>query len=412
MSKSRIDPNDARAGHRGEGVPARDSARGGARRAVGLPDAGGLPDAAAVRELSLRHVRVTPRTVWSFVAVTLDDGRTGWGEATWSTAPDTLDAPAAAAARALAGRPLAAAESFAASRGILPMHESAVASAIEQACWDLRGQLAGCSAARLRGEPRRTRVRLYANINRRTVDRSPAGFVRSARIAIDAGFNALKVAPFDGLTPELCRSDQGRQLMDAGLARVAAVREAMGPGVDVFVDCHWRFDRGLAAAALRELAQAGVTWFECPLPEVPEHMDALRALRSEANARGVRTAGLEELTHPEAFRPWLAAGCYDVVMPDVKYAGGIGGVLRVGDLAAAHGTACAPHNPTGPICHAASLAACAMGAGMDLLEHQFDETPAFQALVDDALPHPRDGHCAVPEGPGLGVRLRPDRWPV
>jgi len=370
------------------------------------------PDAAVVREVVLHRVRVTPRTVWSFVALTLDDGRTGWGEATWSAAPDTLDAPAAAAARALAGQTLAAAESFATSRGIVPLPEAAVTSAIEQACWDLRGQLAGCSAARLRGEPQRTRVRLYANINRRTVDRSPAGFAQSARIAIGAGFDALKVAPFDSLAPELCGSEEGRQLLAAGLARVAAVRDAMGTGVEVFVDCHWRFDRSLAAVALRELARLGVTWFECPLAEVPEHMDALRALRSDANARGVRTAGLEELTHPEAFRPWLAAGCYDVVMPDVKYAGGIGGVLRVGELAAAHGTTCAPHNPSGPICHAASLVACAMGADMDLLEHQFDETPAFHALVNDALPRPRDGYCSVPDGPGLGVRLEPRRGPA
>jgi len=193
---------------------------------------------------------------------------------------------------------------------------------------------------------------------------------------------------------------------------VDAVCDAAGTDVEVFVDCHWRFDTPMAEIALRELARLGVTWFECPLEEVPENMKALRALRSTAHGLGVRTAGLEELTHPDAFRPWLAAECYDVVMPDVKYAGGIGGVLRVGELAAALGATCAPHNPSGPICHAASLVACAMGADMDLLEHQFDETPAFHALVGDALPRPRDGRCRVPEGPGLGVRLQPDRWPV
>jgi galactonate dehydratase len=94
----------------------------------------------------------------------------------------------------------------------------------------------------------------------------------------------------------------------------------------------------------------GVTWFECPLPETPEAIGALRKLRAESNALGMRLAGLEELTHPDAFRPWLEAGCYDVVMPDVKYAGGISGVLRVAELAAQYATACAPHNPTGPVC--------------------------------------------------------------
>lgn len=363
---------------------------------------------AVVHGLALRHVRITPRTVWSFVALTLADGRTGWGEATWNAGTNALDAPAAAAAKAWVGQPLEAAADFAGSRGIAPLPEAAVASAIEQASWDLRGQLAGRAAAFLRGEPQRTTVRLYANINRRTVDRSPEGFAQSARVARAAGFDVLKIAPFDGLSPALCGDAQGRALLDAGLARVAAVRAAMGPAVEVYVDCHWRFDEALAGVALGELAALGVTWFECPLPEVAANMHALRALRAAANARGMRTAGLEELTHPDAFLPWIEAGCYDVVMPDVKYAGGIGGVLRVGELAAARGTTCAPHNPSGPICHAASLAACAMGEGMELLEHQFDESPAFQALVDDGLPVPRGGYSGLPEGPGLGVRLQPE----
>jgi len=361
--------------------------------------------------MALHHVRVTPKTVWSFVALTLGDGRVGWGEATWSAAPDALDGPAADAARVLTGATVDAAAALASTTDILPLPRAAIASALEQASWDLRGQAAGRSAATLRGAPLRTAVRLYANINRRTVDRSPAGFAQSARVAVDAGFDTLKIAPFDALTPSLCGEAQGRALLDAGLARVAATCAAAGSGRDVFVDCHWRFDIPLAAVALRELAQLGVTWFECPLEEVPAHRDALRALRGQANALGVRTAGLEELTHPDAFRPWLEAGCYDVVMPDVKYAGGIGGTLRVGELAAAHGTTCAPHNPSGPICHAASLVTCAMGPGMDLLEHQFDETPAFQALVDDRLPCPRDGLCPVPDGAGLGVALHPGRWP-
>lgn len=363
-----------------------------------------------VRDLELIHVRVTPRTVWSFVALSLVDGRTGWGEATWNSSPESLDVPASVAARALTRCSLDAVESFVATRGIVPLPEAAVASAIEQACWDLRGQQVGRGSAWLRGQPERTRVRLYANINRRTVDRSPEGFAQSARVAIDAGFNALKIAPFDRLTPALCGSEEGRRMLDAGLARVAAVRADTLPNVEVFVDCHWRFDPKCAEIALREVARLGVTWFECPLQEIHENMDALRALRKGANALGVRTAGLEELTHPEAFRPWLTAGCYDVVMPDVKYAGGIGGILRVGELAAAYGVACAPHNPSGPVCHAASLVACAMGTGMDLLEHQFDETPAFHQLACNSLPRPRDGHSSLPEGAGLGVRLQLESW--
>jgi galactonate dehydratase len=363
-------------------------------------------NAANIRAISLHHVHVTPKTTWSFLELKLDDGTTGWGEATLMHTPRMLDAPAAAAKQALTGHTLTLLDDYVAARGIAPLPQASIASALEQAAWDARAQQAGCSAAQLRGTPARQRVTLYANMNRRTTDRSPAGFFTSAQQSVAAGYAALKMAPFDQVNPENDATPEGRRFIDEGLARVAAVRQAAGPDVQVYVDCHWRFKPMTASAVLRELAALGVTWFECPLPEIPEAMVALRKLRAESNARGMRLAGLEELTHPDAFLPWLQAGCYDVVMPDVKYAGGISGVLRVAELAAAHTTACAPHNPSGPVCHAASLAVCAIGSHVEMLEHQFDETPAFWDLVDGDLPRPQKGVSDLPTGLGLGVAIR------
>ena len=61
------------------------------------------------------------------------------------------------------------------------------------------------------------------------------------------------------------------------------------------------------------------------------------------------------MTGLEGFRPFLEAGIYDVIMPDVKYAGGLRELLRIGEFAAGLGVACSPHNPSGPIAHAHSL---------------------------------------------------------
>src|SRR6185436_20717350 len=105
----------------------------------------------------------------------------------------------------------------------------------------------------------------------------------------------------------------------------------------------------LAADVGDALAERGVTWFECPIAERLEAIPDLKRIRTRANARGMRLAGLEELPAPSAFRPYIDAGAYDVVMPDVKYAGGIGGILAIAAAARAHGIACAPHNPTGPV---------------------------------------------------------------
>jgi len=358
-----------------------------------------------IQALDLVHCPVTVKTTWSFIRLTLSDGMIGWGEASWVRHPAALDAHAHAARQYLLGQPWHQLAPYLAqeTQGV---PQAAVLSALEQAQWDLNGHYADCYAAGLGGQAYQRRIPLYANINRGIVERDAAGFGLAGQRAVMAGFNRIKIAPFDGLTPENSHSPSGRKLLDLALTRVAATRQSIGADAELFVDCHWRFDPRGAAAVLPALAALGVSWFECPLPETLDNIAHLKRLRALANALGMRLAGLEELTHPRAFLPWLRAGVYDVVMPDVKYARGIGGVREVARLAAAYGTDCAPHNPSGPISHAASLVACALGDRPALLEHQFDETPIFWQLIGETFPHPADGASLTPTLPGLGAAPR------
>jgi galactonate dehydratase len=96
------------------------------------------------------------------------------------------------------------------------------------------------------------------------------------------------------------------------------------------------------------------------------------------------------------------------MMPDVKYAGGLMEMLRIGDHLAERGIAVSPHNPTGPVSHAASLHVCAALRECDMLEVQFDESPLFDALCGDTLSQVRNGAASVPSGAGLGVSLDRD----
>jgi galactonate dehydratase len=357
-----------------------------------------------IARLALTHARISPKTIWSFITLTLADGTLGCGEASLMRSSADLDAPFRAARRALEGAPVAAAHAYARDDAAAPLAVAAIAGAVEQAAQDAVARADRQSVvARLGGDPA-ARIPVYANINRRTLDRTPAGFAASAAQAMQAGFTAVKIAPFDDVTPAIATSPEGRRFIDAGLARAAAVKATLGPERELFVDCHWRFPVAIAADVGDALAERGVTWFECPIAEAPDAIADLKRLRHRANVRGMRLAGLEELPSPAAFRPFLAAGAYDVVMPDVKYAGGLRGLLAVAADAHAHGVACAPHNPTGPVCHAASLVACA-AAHLPLLEHQFDESPLFFMLAGTSLPRPAGGTCALPAGPGLGVDL-------
>jgi galactonate dehydratase len=357
-----------------------------------------------IASLDLVHARVSPRTVWSFLRLRTADGTPGLGECTLLRDVEGLAAPFRVARAALLGAELETALALPCDDPATAIATAAIASAVEQAGQDIAARHAGIGVAQRLATTPATHVALYANINRRTTDRSPAGFAASAAAAIAAGYSAFKIAPFDDVNQDNVAGAAGRALLDAALARVAAVRNALAPAHELFVDCHWRFTPATAAGIGDELAALGVTWYECPFAESIAAIPALKSLRARANARGMRLAGLEELPAPAAFGPYLAAGAYDVVMPDVKYAGGIAGLRAVAAAARRHGIACAPHNPTGPVCHAASLAACAADA-LPLLEHQFDESPLFFALAGTALPRPAGGTSALPTAPGLGITL-------
>lgn len=358
-----------------------------------------------IAALLFHDILVSPRTRWLFVEIRDRDGAAGFGEATLQGQEDAVARALERLAPALIGAP--AGPAALAGHAPTTLAEAAAVSACDLALWDLAARAAGRPLVEALGGARRDRVPLYANINRRTRDRSPAGFAASARTALGAGYEAFKLAPFDEVNQDVCRDGRGEAAAEAGLARIAALREAVGPRRDVMVDCHWRFDEATATALVPRLAALGVVWYECPLPEEPSYLPALRRLRGRANAAGMRLAGCEEFVGLEQNRVFAEAGVYDVMMPDVKYVGGLSTMIALADLLARHGVAFSPHNPSGPICHLASLAVAAAVPACDRLEVQFDESPLFDTLVEPAPPPCRAGAAAVPTGPGLGASMAP-----
>jgi galactonate dehydratase len=361
-----------------------------------------------IAHIRFHPARATPRTIWLFVSVMDAAGRTGWGEATLEGAepavaavadrmiPDLLDLPGVDSATL---------------GGLLPFQslpEAAFSSAILQAMADIEAQRTDLPLAIHLGADTVTPVPVYANFNRRTVSRTPEGMAASARTAASQGHVALKIAPFDEVTTDLDRPAM-RRAMDMGLARLAAIRDAVGPDAALMADCHWRFDTTGAQELISAAAPLGLYWIECPIAESPEQIPALVDLRRRANGANMRLAGLEMQIGLDGFRPYLDAGAYDVMMPDVKYAGGPGEMMRIAAALHRAGVAFSPHNPTGPVCHAHSLHICAaVGAGARL-EMQFDESPMFDGFCETPVPGARDGCVdAAARGPGLGLALRPD----
>jgi galactonate dehydratase len=362
----------------------------------------------SIAALEALVVNVSPKTNWSFVAVTTDAGETGWGECSlnrWEPllvagvqmlAPEALGSDVDAAFELVRNVPH--------SPGGLVMH--AVKSAVEQALTDLRARRAQVPVHEAIGKARRNAIPAYANINRGVAIRSPEGFAAAARAALDAGYRNIKIAPFDGVIAQDAATTPIVARIRAGLDRVYAVRDAIGEHA-LMVDCHWRFDAMRATTLLRDIAGARPYWVECPISEQPAQFPAIAQLRHEAHSRGMKLAGGELVTGAEQATAMCAAGLYDVLMPDVKYAGGCRGILAIAEICEEHGVAFSPHNPSGPVAHLASIHVCAAAPSVLWLEHQWAESPLFDALVGGQVAPLIDGSFVVPRTPGLGGQ--PDR---
>lgn len=356
-----------------------------------------------IRQITYRSVQVTPKTVWSFVEVETSNGLQGIGEATLFRGAHEFPKVTAQYAAALVGKPLAAL-----SGAALQPEESdrigwAVLSAIEHASLDICGKTLQQPVYALLGQTRRDAVPVYANINRRTIDRSPAGFAVSLRKAREDGFSKFKIAPFDGVEPDQC-SDRG--LFDAGLDRIRGAHDAMDGRGTLMVDCHWRLTISQAEELLEAAVVLGLGAIECPMPEAPETMADLRRFKSLATQAGIPLAGGEQGTSRAYFERILGEGVYDIIMPDVKYVGGIAQLVALAKLSESHDVDFAPHNPSGPVAHLASLHAMIVTPNLAILEHQYDEAPLFWNLNAQPMPQITQAVSEVPRGVGLGFSFR------
>ncbi|MCP4383157.1 MAG: hypothetical protein GY798_17345 [Hyphomicrobiales bacterium] len=360
----------------------------------------------AIAGIDLRAFAATDRTTWRHVVVTSDDGLIGVGEYTGDRVVRRLEPVAERARDLLVGEEIQAQHGPELAVGLGGTFEAwAVGSAVDQALEDLRAQHHGVPlAASLNPGASDTPIRLYANINRRIRDRSPASFAASAADALTVGFGAIKIAPFDGLTPDLCGTTEGDSLIAAGFERIAATGDVLAGGAELMVDCHWRFSAEQAHALLPEFAASKVTWLECPIPETVDAIPQLCAIRSRCAEAGLRLAGCELMTGVRSFEPYLTAGAYDVVMPDVKYAGGLLETIRIAEAAERAGVGCSLHNPSGPIAHQHSVHVAAAIGSAERLEYQFDESPLFFRMTEPA-PAIVEGEARLSDRPGLGIGL-------
>ena len=266
-------------------------------------------------------------------------------------------------------------------------------SGVDIGLWDLLGKACGQPVGRLLGGRYRERIRPYASLLMREPERMAAEL-----LPVKAqGFRAFKIGwgPF------------GRKSHAMDEAIVRAAREAVGEDSLLMVDAggsdaYWPGDYKWALRTADMLADHDVYWFEEPL-----HPDALEDYAALRRAANVPIAGGEVLTRRQSFAPWLTAGAFDIVQPDVTKCGGLSEQRRIAQMAIDNGVRFIPHGWNTTVGLASDLQIASAFAGTDLVEY-LTGSPFIDDLRAGGWRLDADGMLAIPDGPGLGIDLNLD----
>ncbi|MDX1929481.1 MAG: mandelate racemase/muconate lactonizing enzyme family protein [Pirellulaceae bacterium] len=266
-------------------------------------------------------------------------------------------------------------------------------SGIDIALWDLLGKSTGQPIGRLLGGRYRDRVQPYASLLMDTPEK-----LRDHLLAVKAqGFRAFKIGwgPF------------GRHNTATDEAIVKAAREAVGSESQLMVDAggsdaYWSNGYKWALNTSKMLADYEVAWFEEAL-----HPDALEDFVKLREHSPVPIAGGEVLTRRQAFQPWLAAGAFDIIQPDVTKVGGISEERRIAWMAQDYGVRFIPHGWNTTVGLAADLQLASAFPGTNLVEY-LTGSPFIDEITQGGWQLDSEGMLAIPELPGLGLELDRD----
>ena len=270
-------------------------------------------------------------------------------------------------------------------------------SVLAIACWDIIGKALNQPVYRLLGGACRDKIKAYANGWYR-VERSTEEFHAAAKKVLEKGYRALKFDPFGAGYYELSYEEK---LKSVGL--VEAVRDAVGPDVEILVEMHGRFSPYTAIEIAAELEKFQPSWVEEPVPP-----DNIAALAKAADKINLPVATGERLHNKYEYRELINLQAADILQPDITQTGGFLETKKI----AAMGDMCymtvAPHNVGGPVSTATALHFAACTTNFKIQEHFNDFSEAWVKEAATGCPEVIDGYFSLPDGPGLGMELNED----
>ena len=336
---------------------------------------------------------------WVFLRVETDGGIVGFGECTLEGREHAVEGAVADMRRRLVGKDPRRIRHIAdlLTRGGYwdsgPVVSSA-AGGIEMALWDILGKSLDAPVHALLGGRIRDRAPVYSNawyFGAHTAD----DFGERAAETVALGYRALKFDPFGSAGFTISEEE-----LSEALERISAVRNHVGPQVELMIEGHGRFGLHSAVRIGRLLEPFGVLFFEEPLP--PGDFGQLRRV---ADAVPVPIAAGERCYSARECQTAITSGSVAVLQPDVIHVGGILQMLAIAATAEAAFVSIAPHNASGPVATAATLQIAAVAPNL-LIQEMFAPLDApWRDVVAKPAVEVADGWVAIPGGPGLGVEL-------
>lgn len=292
----------------------------------------------------------------------------------------------------------------------------AVLTAIETALWDITGKVFGVPVYQLLGGKFRDKIRVYCDTALYTsTNPTPADYAAAAKNAVSKGYNAVKFDVDDGRDPNkydrfnwTANPMEIERMYDA----IAAVREAVGPNIDICVDMHGRYDAVTGMKMAKRYEDLNLMFLEEPIPaDNPEVYKSITTETSTPICTG------ENIYLAYGFTRLLSESAIDIIMPDIQKAGGLGEAQRIANLANLYYVPFAPHMVASFLGAMASCHVCASVPNFMIMEWQIymDTDPLWNDIVTYDGPRTEKSFITISEKPGIGVEINEEgmkKWAV
>lgn len=347
---------------------------------------------------------------WIFVKINTDQpGLWGWGEATLEWHTRSVVGAIEDMATLLVGEDprrieylwqMMYRQHFWHGNGIV---RGTAISGIDIALWDIAGKIHGVPCHELWGGRVRDYIRLYCHLGGGKMedfyDTAPGDAKRFGELALEAvedGFTAFKSMAVPETMPL-----EGLQPIHYAEACVHAMREAVGDGIDIMVDCHARPSPRMGLQFAKALEPYGLYFFEEPCwPETIDDIALIQRAVSTPIASGERLVGVH------AFREVFEKRAVSVIQPDITHCGGLSEVRRIAAMAEAYRVSIAPHNPQGPVSTAASIEFGFSAPSYIICESVHSDVPWREDVVSEGFTVEKKGRVVKPnQRPGLGIEI-------